>query len=285
MKNKFIKTGYFTLIIFIFVNQFSTIAAQERRWIDSLPKPWTLSQDELSDILPEFYEHYPEFLDRLSAFALWQVGKPYQLFSLGEEKEPDSDPLLRLDVSDCTVHVLTSLAFSQSHSWEEARRNMIKIHYKPNEQGIIQPSYQTRWHYTTNRLQENPYTVDMTIELFPPEKLKKVTLVLNQKADGSPFLPLEWEKPVTVYYIPNNLINATLLKQVPPVCGIAFVRKKLFKSGLIIAHEGMLIDRQNLIHASSEYIQTVNVNFLDYYFRESGPVFDGILVYSFHPLN
>ncbi len=262
----------------------SGLNAQDN-WIDSLPKPWTLNQDQISKILPGFYQHYPDFLGRLRAFALWQVGKPYEIFSLGEEQGPDPDPLLRLDVSDCTVHVLTALAVSQSHSWEEARQNMIRIHYKPNREGVIQPSYQTRWHYTTDRLQENPYTVDITTDLFPRELLEKVTLVLNRKADSTRFLPLDWEKPVTVYYIPNHLINENLLKKVPPVCGVAFVRKTLFKSGLIIAHEGMLIDGQNLVHASAEYKRTVNVDFLNYYFRDTGPVFDGILIYAFEPLN
>jgi len=263
----------------------SSVLNAQDKWLDSLPKPWTLNQDQISKILPGFYQHYPDFLERLRAFALWQVGKPYEIFSLGEEQGPDPDPILRLDVSDCTVHVLTALAVSQSHSWEEARQNMIRIHYKPNREGVIQPSYQARWHYTTDRLQENPYTVDITTDLLPREQLEKVALILNRKADSTRFLPLDWEKPVTVFYIPNHLINESLLKKVPPVCGVAFVRQKLFKSGLIIAHEGMLIDRKNLVHASSEYQQTVDVDFLDYYFRENGPIFDGILIYAFQPLN
>ena len=54
--------------------------------------------------------------------------------------------------------------------------------------------------------------------------------------------------------------------------------------GIAVAHEGMLIDQKNLIHASSEYGKTVNIDFMDYYFREDGAVFDGILIYSFLPL-
>ena len=41
--------------------------------------------------------------------------------------------LFRLDVSDCTVHVLTSLATAQSKNWVEAKENMITIHYKEDE--------------------------------------------------------------------------------------------------------------------------------------------------------
>jgi hypothetical protein len=46
----------------------------------------------------------------------------------------------------------------------------------------------------------------------------------------------------------------------------------------------MIIDQKNIIHASSEYDKTVNIDFMDYYFRENGPLFDGVLFYSFHPM-
>ena len=62
-------------------------------------------------------------------------------------------------------------------------------------------------------------------------------------------------------------------------------KKSYFKLGLVVAHEGMVIDQKNIIHASSEYGKTVNVDFMKYYFREKGPLFDGVLFFSFHPLS
>ncbi len=44
----------------------------------------------------------------------------------------------------------------------------------------------------------------------------------------------------------------------------SFCEKKYFKLGIVIAHEGYIIDKTNLIHASSEYNRTVNVDFLSY---------------------
>ncbi len=266
-------------ILFTFSFLFIMGSSNPNKWVDSLPKPWTLNEKQISEILPQFYQHYPDFHDRLKAFALWQVGKPYEIFKLGDEVEPDTDPIIRLDVSDCTVHVLTSLAFSQSKSWKEARSNMIAIHYKD---GI--PSYKSRWHYTTDRIQENPSTVNITENLLDRDHLEKVDIILNKKEDNSEFLDLGWEKKTSVYFIPNHEINNKLLLKFPDVCGVAFVRKKYFKIGIVIAHEGMIIDGKNLVHASSEYGETVNVDFMKYYFREDGPVFDGILIYSFHPL-
>jgi len=253
-------------------------------WVNSLPKPWTLSEDQVSKILPQFHKKFPDFHDRLKAFALWQVGKPYELFCLGEEAGEDTDPIFRLDVSDCTVHVLTSLAIAQSQNWSEAKSKLIDIHYKPDEFGVSTPTYKSRWHYTTDRVQENPSTQNITSSLLTEDQLKSVSITLNKKADGQAFLDLGWEKPTSIQYISSENLNLDILQKLPGVAGVAFVKKAWFKIGLVVAHEGMIIDQKNIIHASSEFGQTVNMDFMDYYFREDGPSFDGVLFYSFHPL-
>ena len=253
-------------------------------WVETLSKPWTLSEKEISEILPQFQQKFPDFHDRLKAFALWQVGKPYELFCLGEETGEDKDPIFRLDVSDCTVHVLTSLASVQSLTWNEAKINLINIHYKPNENGISIPTYKSRWHYTTDRIQDHPSTRNITLGLLPNDQLKTVTITLNKKTDGKTFLDLDWQKPTSIQYISSENLNSKVLENLPNVAGVAFVRESYFKMGLVVAHEGMVIDQKNIIHASAEYGETVSMDFMEYYFREEGPLFDGVLFYSFHPL-
>ena len=253
-------------------------------WVETLSKPWSLSEREISEILPQFQQKFPDFHDRLKAFALWQVGKPYELFCLGEETGEDKDPIFRLDVSDCTVHVLTSLASVQSLTWNEAKINLINIHYKPNENGISIPTYKSRWHYTTDRIQDHPSTRNITLGLLPNDQLKTVTITLNKKTDGKTFLDLDWQKPTSIQYISSEKLNSKVLQNLPNVAGVAFVRESYFKMGLVVAHEGMVIDQKNIIHASAEYGETVSMDFMEYYFREEGPLFDGVLFYSFHPL-
>jgi len=253
-------------------------------WIETLSKPWLLNEAEVSKILPEFHKRFPNFEDRLKAIVIWRIGTPYEVFKLGEETPPDTDPIIRLDVSDCTVHVLTSLSIVQSKTWDEAREKIIKIHYKVAEDGNQIPTYKSRWHFTSDRILSNPYTVNITNEIIDSNELKNVDITLNLSDDGSELLKLDWLKKIQLSFIPNNKIDLELLEKLPKVCGVAFVRESNFKDGLAIAHEGILINQNDLIHASSDANKTVRVNLLDYYFSDENPLFDGIMIYKFVPI-
>lgn len=257
---------------------------ENRQWIETLPKPWLLSESEVSNILPEFHKRFPNFEERLKAITIWRIGTPYEIFRLGEETPPDTDPIIRLDVSDCTVHVLTSLSFAQSKTWAGAREKIIKIHYKIDEDGNQIPTYKSRWHFTSDRILSNPNTVNITNELVDSSELENVDLTLNVKEDGSELLKIDWSKKIQLSYIPNNRINSELLEKLPQVCGVAFVRKSYFKDGLAIAHEGILIDQKDLIHASLLANETEKVDFINYYFGDNNPSFDGIMIYKFVPI-
>ncbi|MCH7573745.1 MAG: DUF1460 domain-containing protein [Candidatus Marinimicrobia bacterium] len=256
----------------------------EQAWLASLPKPWQMSRSEVSAIMPRFHQRYPLFEDRLRALALWRVGTPYAIYQLGEEVEPDLDPIFRLDLSDCTAHVLTSLSLAQSHTWDEARTNMISLHYKPDANGQQRATYKSRWHYTADRLLSNPSTADISGELVAAENLASVDITLNRGADGKEFLDLAWSRTLTARYIPNDQITLELLSKLPRIVGVAFVKPSYFKIGLLIGHEGMIIDGSDLIHAGQEAGETVRQDFMGYYFREDGPLFGGIMIYAFRPL-
>jgi len=253
----------------------------DEEWLAQLPEPWTISQEGMDEILPRFHERYPDFSPRLRAFALWRVGTPYEIFKLGEETEPDPDPIIRYDVSDCTGHNLTSLAAVKSRSWAETRANMIDIHYKADSSGVKHPTYLSRWHYTLDRITANPYTVDITRDLLPPALLDSVTITLNSKKEGGEFLELDWKRTMTAYFIPNENITAELLTKLPTICGVAFVKEKYFDLGIVMGHEGMIIDGKYVLHASQSAGETVKLDFMEYYFPEDGAFHNGIMIYEF----
>ena len=252
-------------------------------WVETIPDPWTLSQIEFESFLPQFQKRFPNYHDRLKALNLWRVGTPYGIFCLGEESGKDNDPILRADLSDCTVHVLTSLAFAESFTWQNARDAMVDIHYKMDENGEKKPTYISRWHYTSDRLLHHDRTVDITSSVAHENDLEKVEIELNKKQDGSEFLDLNWSSEETIYFIPSEKINENILLKLPQVCGVAFVKREYFKLGIVIAHEGYLIDQTNLIHASSEFGQTVNMDFLNYLTSDEKPRFNGVIFYRINP--
>ena len=256
----------------------------QSEWIESLPKPWLLSEKEVNEILTEFHRQFPNFEERLKAITVWRIGTPYEIYKLGEEILPDTDQIIRLDVSDCTVHVLTSLAFAQSKTWDEARGKIIKIHYKVDEKGNQIPTYESRWHFTADRILSNTYTVNITNTLVDSFDLENIDLILNVKEDGTELLELDWSRKVQLSFIPNNKVDLELLKKTPQICGITFMKKKYFKNGLAIAHEGILIENKDFIHASSIANKTEKVNFMEYYFNDGKPLFDGIMIYKFVPI-
>ncbi|MGY8764567.1 MAG: N-acetylmuramoyl-L-alanine amidase-like domain-containing protein [Fidelibacterota bacterium] len=275
-------------IKYIFVISFlitsCTTQADPFKWVDTIPDPWLLSETEFEFYLPQFHERFPNYHDRLKALNIWRVGTPYGLFCLGEESGKDNDPILRADLSDCTVHVLTSLAFAESFTWQNARDAMVDIHYKMDENGEKNPTYISRWHYTSDRLLHHDRTVDITSSVAHENDLEKVEIELNKKHDGSEFLDLNWSSNETIKFIPTVKIAENILLNLPAVSGVAFVKKSYFKMGIVIAHEGYLIDQTNLIHASSEYNKTVNVDFLSYLFNDGDPRFDGVMFYKINPI-
>ena len=264
---------------------FSMMSCQENltneEWLATLPSPWTLTQAQMNETLPQFQQRFPDFQNRLKYIALWRVGTPYEIFKLGEEVEPDIDPIIRYDVSDCTGHNLTSLAAAKSSSWEEARDNMVQIHYKADSSGVKQPTYRSRWHYTLDRITLNPNTVDITQTLLPKAALDSVNISLNKKDDGEEFLDLGWNRNMTAYYIPNHEITTELMAKLPTIVGVTFVKPTYFKMGIVMGHEGMIIDGKYLVHASQSAGETVKLDFLKYYFPEEGPFFGGIMIFEF----
>ena len=271
---------YKSILLFLFSLSITYFEDNLNSWINQIPKPWMLSQKNLDTRLKDFHRKFPNFYDRLIALNLWRIGTPYGIFCLGEEKGFDKDPIIRIDTSDCTVHVLTTLAFAESKSFNEARSSMIKLHYKPDKNGKIEPTYKSRWHFTSDRLLNHPRTTDITSAICSSSDLETIEIELNRKENGKQFLDLGWTSKELINFIPLERLNDQIMNKLPKICGVAFVKKSYFKNGIVIAHEGYVINNKNLIHASSKEKMTVNVDFLSYLFNKSENQFDGVMFYD-----
>ncbi len=183
---------YKSLLVFLFLFTLSFSENNLHLWVEKIPKPWELSKKDLDIHLKSFHINFPNFHERLIALNIWRVGTPYGIFCLGEENGFDKDPIIRIDTSDCTVHVLTTLAFAEGESFDEARDAMINLHYKPDKHGKIEPTYKTRWHFTSDRILNHSQTPDITSSICTFSDLETVEIELNKKQNGEQFLDLGW---------------------------------------------------------------------------------------------
>ena len=65
-----------------------------------------------------------------------------------------------------------------------------------------------------------------------------------------------------------------MLSRLPLICGVAFVKKSYVKNGILIAHEGFVIDKKFLVHASSSSKKTVKEDLLSYLNSKKESKFD-----------
>lgn len=250
-------------------------------WLESQPRLQALKDPAAVDrLLAEVHRRYPDLGTRLRALALLRLGTPYVLGCLGEEKPPDLKPIFRIDQVDCTVLVLTTTALAHAPSLQGARDMMRVLNYHPVPAGQDPVTYANRMHFTYDRLTSSRHYGILEAPEQAAGGTTKVTLILNRKKDGTPLLAIPWERRVTARYIPTSAISEKVLATLPPACaGVAFVRKKNFPLGLVVAHEGLVIDRRDLVHADSKAKQVRRVGLLDY-LRRNADWFDGAIFFA-----
>lgn len=248
------------------------------QWVSNQKKLYELTPAGIDLILKEVGKKFPNKAERLKALAILRLGTPYQLGCLGEESGRDKDPIFRLDATDCTAFILTNVALLHSQNLEEAKEMMRALNYRPDSE----ITFENRLHFTIDRNMTSPYFQDITAKTICSCSLKTIKLTLNKtRVDGTRLIDIDWEKEIVLKYIPNKYITQELFGRLPLALGIAFVREGDVKIGLDVAHEGLLFDKEDFIHASSAQGEVVKVNFLDYYFDNSENArFDGIILFE-----
>ena len=246
-------------------------------------KIYQMSRQEIDLLLPELQNQYADFASRFHALALLRLGTPYDFKAIGEGSGIEPNPVFRVDKTNCTAFVLTNMALAWASSYQQAESLMTYLNYYPVPDGKNPITYENRRHFTADRLQTSEYFELITTPIARPEELDTIRLILNRQEDGSHFLPISWEKEIELPFIPKAFITRELLERLPALCGIGVIQKNLFKKGIIIAHEGILFDRGEFIHASKYKRKLVREDFYRYTRKKKlngdGPVCDGIVLY------
>ncbi len=248
------------------------------QWLNNQEKLYKLSEAETNLVLSQLLERFPDPLERLKSLAILRLGTPYQLGCLGEGAGRDKDPIFRLDITDCTVFVLTNLSLLHSHTIDEAEERIKALNYHSSDN----ISFENRFHFTTDRNNSLPYFEDIT-EAVGETKTKTKSVVLNKARAGERLIDINWQKEITIQYIASEDINKELFSKLPTAVNIAFLKEDDGTIGLDVRHEAFLFDRALLVHASSAKGKVVSENFFDYYFNKEGNArFDGIILFELY---
>ncbi len=264
MKKKIIFVLTLSLLLFLVI-AFSEKELPEEVEVVSIDKNIQEMSSEEVDVFLQSMEDM-ESEERLKKIINLRIGTPYERGCLGEEGGIDPNPIFRLDVTDCTVFMLTSTALLNASSKEEARELMGSLNYYP----VDSITYEDRLHFSTYRNLVSPYFEDITREVGEAEKK---TVVLNKKrADGTRLIDIDFEETVEINYIP---VSADF--ELPSVVGVAFLRHGDEQIGLDVRHEGFVVEGKDLIHASLNKGEVVKENFLEYL---SISEFDGLIFFK-----
>ncbi len=247
-------------------------------WVNNQEKFYQGTSQEINLLLSELQQRFPNQDERMKALVTLREDTPYRLGCLGEESGRDQDPVFRIDVTDCTAFVLTTVALLHSHDLQEARDMMRFLNYQPDQK----ISFGNRLHFTTDRNSVSPYFYDATEEMAGSDKIMQKQIILNKiQENGDRLININWQKETIIKYVPNKYITVDFFSQLPQVIGVAFVGNSDENIGLDVRHEGILIDGENLYHASSVKQKVVGENFFDYYFDANKlPRFNGILFFG-----
>lgn len=215
---------------------------------------------------------------RVAAWAFLQVGTPYALGPLGEEAPPDADPLIRFDVTDCAVLNLVSAALAHAPGAGGERAAMARANYRD---GVV--SYAARFHFTTDRLDGSPWYRDIT-RAVAGAACRSRAVVLNRRADGSRWIPIEWSRSRRVSWVPRALAVRVAgwydAGRLPEAVGVAFVRESTLGDGLDVVHESLLWQGRTILHASSVTGRVVTLPWTDY-LAGPGRRHDGFVLFEY----
>ncbi|MBN1348826.1 DUF1460 domain-containing protein [candidate division KSB1 bacterium] len=241
-----------------------TMLPEQKAWLSRQKKMHLMTPAEVDQLLPQLHALFPEFNDRLRALSILRLDTPYHIEAIGDGEGVEPNPVFTISRTNCTVQVLTNAALAHAKSYAAAESLMTFINYYPVAPGDKAIQYENRRHYTSDRILTCEYYEDLSSKIAQYCELDSIHITLNRKYDGEYFLPIHWQKDIVVPLIPERYITSELLSRLPPVCGVGIVRKKLFKLGIVVGHEGMVFDGKVFIHASSRAGKVIAEDFLDY---------------------
>ena len=219
---------------------------------------WT--SEKLDAILHESFKINDAGL-RIDYLSKQFLGTPYKELSLiGDINTPEVF-VINLEGVDCFTLLDYVESMRRSFSFNEFRENLRKVRYRGRD-----VNFKSRNHFFTDWRQFNSNFIDDVTVQIGGTKVRSIMKLLNQREDGSYYLPGIQLKDRLITHLPVDMIDDAILRELRTGDYIGIYSEK---QGLDVSHVGIFIKRENdifLRHASSlkEYRKVVDQDFRDY---------------------
>ena len=238
-----------------------------------------LSPAALDLLLAGVQARHPDFDDRVTVLASRYLGCTVYATDPLHAETIDWFPYRQ---TNCTLLVLYVAALANSHSLAEAREHMRRLHYR---NGRV--SFASRYHFTADRITDpdNAYSQECTAQLVrSPDHVRRVSCVLNQRQDGTPTFAGRlhgWQRRVSLAYVPREHFVPDLLRPLPSVIGVAFLKRANWPAGILVGHEGLLV-QGDLLHSSPGRGVCLQPHYLERHFAASD--WEGVCFFRLLPV-
>lgn len=175
------------------------------------------------------------------------LGTPYVGSTLTGDVNTPEIFTVDLEGMDCFTYIDYVEAFSLSDSLPEFKDNLRKIRYRD---GVV--AFRNRNHFFSDWPLSNDVYVEDVTSALGGVKTMEVSKNLNLKSDGTYYLPGIPAINRTIYFIPSDALDASVLSKL--MTG-DFVGIYTDKEGLDVSHTGIIIKKDGKVflrHASSK---------------------------------
>lgn len=176
-----------------------------------------------------------------------------------------------LEGMDCFTYIDYVEALTLSSSLPAFEENLKKIRYKDGD-----VSFQNRNHFFSDwPLYNSAYVSDVTREIGG-DKAKAVSKNLNQKNDGTVFLPGIPVKNRTIYYIPAAEIDGSVLSSLKTGDYVGIYTDI---DGLDVSHTGIVIKKGDTVYLRHASSRKSNMKVVDEVLSEYIENKPGLIIY------
>ena len=188
-------------------------------------------------------------------------GTPYQESTLVGDINTPEVFVINLEGVDCFTFLDYVESMRRSFSFDEFRENLRKVRYGGGE-----VNFKNRNHFFTDWREFNSNFIDDVTVQIGGKKVRSIMKLLNQREDGSYYLPGIKLEDRLITYLPVDMIDDAILGELRNGDYIGIYSEK---QGLDVSHVGIFIKRENgifLRHASSlkNHRKIIDQNFKDY---------------------